>query len=65
MTRWSMRVDAAAPAISVISPPWSAVRVVLVVIRCFQAAADSAGRRSEPMPGWWSSRSRQNSRPSA
>ena len=37
----------------------------LVIIRCFQAAATSGARRSEAMPGWWSSRSRQNSLPSA
>ena len=40
------------------SPP--AVRTVLVWMRFFHPAAMSGGSRSEPMPGWWVSRSFQN-----
>jgi len=49
---------------SVICPSAALDRVVLVLMRCFHAAATSAGRCRESMPGWWTSTSRQNSRPS-
>ena len=39
------------------------VVVVLVITRCFHAAATSRGSLSELIPGWWVSRSRQNSLP--
>ena len=63
MIRWSKALRRGAVT-SVSSPPAERVLVVLTVIRCFHAAAASAGRCREAMPGWWSSRSRQNSRPS-
>ena len=47
----------------VMAPLLSTERVVLVTMRCFQPVATSAAKRNESMPGWCSSRSRQNSRP--
>ena len=58
-----VQARAGARVTSLISPPAGAAGV-LIMTRCFQAAATSAGRCSESMPGWWSSRSRQNSPPS-
>ena len=36
------------------------VRIVLTVTRCFHAAATPGSSRSELIPGWRNSRSRQN-----
>ena len=35
-------------------PPGPAARMVLVVTRCFHAAATAGSSRSELIPGWWS-----------
>jgi hypothetical protein len=45
------------------SCPSTLSQTTLVAMRCFQAVTTSAGRCSDAMPGWWISRSRQNSRP--
>ena len=56
------RVVARQPGAGVLAP--SAAGACLVMIRCFHAAATAGSRRRELMPGWCSSRSRQNSLPS-
>ena len=60
--RWSAALTRVART-RVMAPLLSTERVVLVAMRCFQPVATSAAKRNEPMPGWCSSRSRQNSRP--
>ena len=60
--RWSAALTRGT-LVRLTAPSPSTTRVVFVMMRSFQLLATSAGRPSEEMPGWCSSRSRQKSRP--